>query len=90
MDITINKNLQMLLNPPSTYENFRCAMDEIKILKEFDTRKQNHNDESGTMAIEHERKNERRRNNHGNSMNTKKVINKMFPLRQAKSFECYV
>lgn len=90
----------MLLNLLNTYENFRYAIDElpnletlkIKILKEFEMRKQEHNDESGTMAIEHERKNKKRRKNHKheNNMNIKKVISKMFPLWQATAFECYV
>ena len=33
MDTTIHKNLQMLLNLPNTYENFRYAMIELPNLE---------------------------------------------------------
>ncbi|KAG7196788.1 hypothetical protein KM043_014482 [Ampulex compressa] len=84
MDIPIHKDLQsalLLSSLPDTYENFRCAIgsrDElpnietlkIKILEEFETRKQKHEDEPGAMAIVQDRRtNEWRRDQNRQSKN---------------------
>ena len=102
MGIEIHKDLQsaMLLNSlPDTYENFRCAMEsrdelpdlemlKIKILEEFETRKQKHSDEPGAMAA---RQNEQGKgtkgkyNKYENNRYDKNTNNSKFPI---KCFHC--